>query len=88
MLVTVNVEHFAELWNSQNGLCFYTGVPMVKAALSLFSVSADRRDPKLGYVPGNVVLACKATNLARNSASESEFNDWLTAITNAYKPLR
>jgi hypothetical protein len=40
----------------------------------------DRKDPKLGYVEGNVVSSCKYCNYAKHDLSEKEFYEWVRKV--------
>jgi hypothetical protein len=44
------------MWDEQHGLCALTGVPMTHDSKSNFKASPERRDNRLGYVEGNVIL--------------------------------
>ena len=59
---TINSDYLKDLWESQNGQCFYTKIPMVHRVQSDFQCSIERLDPTNGYIPGNVALACIEMN--------------------------
>ncbi len=80
MPFTIAREDLSALWAKQGGLCYLSGVPMVKEARSLFSVSVDRLDNSRGYERDNVALVSKAANLARNTSTVDEFHVWLKAV--------
>ncbi len=69
----------------QQGLCYWTSVPMVPSieSYNLFQPSLDRLDPTRGYDPDNVVLVCWATNAAKGSSSVAEFTRYLLAVKSA-----
>lgn len=55
----------AEQYERQNGLCYYTGLPMtnIHGKGRIWSnTSLDRVDPTKGYTPENCVLCCCAVN--------------------------
>jgi hypothetical protein len=67
-------------WESQQGLCFYTDVPMewnVGKGLSGRSMSVDKLIPELGYVPGNVVLCTQRANTIKNNLNFEELKTWI-----------
>lgn len=70
----ITLEHLEMLWADCMGLCHYTGKPMVLSKDSKRdSVSIDRLDSSLGYVPGNVVLCKSSCNTMKGDMSEAEF---------------
>jgi hypothetical protein len=83
---SISIDYLEELWNSQNGLCYYTKKPMLKDLQNIESnydsVSIDRIDSSLGYVEGNVVLCRWVINRMKNDLSNSYF---LETISEIYK---
>lgn len=70
----ITIEHLEMLWTDCLGLCHYTGKPMVLSKDSKRdSVSIDRLDSGIGYVPGNVVLCRSSCNTMKSDMSEAEF---------------
>ena len=79
----LNVKILREKYRGQEGLCFYTGIPlshkvedgMVLVQQKKFSpmVSMDRVDPCRGYDPENVVLCCLSINLMKGGLTLSAF---------------
>jgi hypothetical protein len=70
-----------ELYAEQEGRCYWTGVKLSLETMGKpWSVSLDRLDNSVGYVKGNVVLATRAANLARNSASPEDFKAFIQMI--------
>lgn len=66
-------ENLVDLWNKQNGLCYYTGIPMsFNSDDKMYLVSVDRVDNKIGYEPGNIVLCCCAFNALKFSYNHDE----------------
>ena len=74
----LTIDFLVELFNKQQGLCYYTGQAMVwqghgsKGPVS-DSMSLDRLSPLLGYTRNNVVLCSFIANTSKNSRSELEF---------------
>lgn len=68
--VDLTPEFLRELYASQDGKCAYFNVPLLlDGGTGLRSITLDRLNCERGYVQGNVVLACRAANLARGAAS-------------------
>lgn len=73
----------------QNGLCWYTSIPLkfsstnnwkIKNQADFDVLSVDRLDNDVGYLPGNIVMACTGINKAKGNCSEKEFQNFLNAI--------
>lgn len=73
-----------ELWNKQNGLCFYTGLPMSLDHFgydyNLDKISIDRVDSNLGYIKTNVVLTKWKINKIKNDLSILNFLQTISEI--------
>lgn len=80
---TITREFIIELWEKQEGRCYYSGLPLVREMYKPDSVSLDRIDTKRGYEPDNVALTCNAMNRAKNAHSEQEFRDFLRRLADA-----
>lgn len=82
----LDVDYIKQLWENQNGKCFYTGLPMLLAAhnhLKEFKpdyASLDRIDSSKGYIKGNVKFVCLSINYAKNSFSEEDFVGFLKRL--------
>lgn len=76
----IDLDFLENLWNTQEGKCFYTDIPMTLKTHDLKSASIDRVDSAFGYIEGNVVLCCKGINLMKSTASFSETSLFLGAI--------
>lgn len=70
-------KHF----DMQNGLCYYTGVPLKlittvewndKRQADPDVLSVDRIDSSIGYIDDNIVLCCTAINKMKGSSSHKE----------------
>jgi len=81
--VTITPEFLYSLWDTQGGLCALSKMPMFHEFHNPRSVSIDRIDGKLGYVPGNVQLVCQWVNLAKNKFS----NEQILAVLGEFKLL-
>lgn len=68
-------EYIKELWDKQNGLCFWFKVPMTITSKRKFpsKPSIDRIDNSKPYTKDNCVLCCYSANIGRN---ENNVDDW------------
>lgn len=80
----LTTEYVVSLWNKQNGLCYYTGLPMTfPVGLGQpipESASLDKLDPLRGYKRGNVVWACYQANTSKGRRTEQEFYDFCREV--------
>ncbi len=51
-----------EIYTSQNGLCWYSKIPMILNINSNYKVSVERLDNSKGYTRENIVLCCHEMN--------------------------
>lgn len=73
--VNLTVGFLRELYDMQDGKCAYFNIPLLlDGGMGLRSITLDRLDCERGYVQGNVVLACRAANLARGNASTDDMH--------------
>lgn len=80
-----------KLFNDQNGLCFYTGIPMkLSSSGGIFSgkdqpdldiLSVDRVDSSRGYEEDNVVLCCNAINKLKGNVEVEGLKKFLEFLT-------
>ncbi len=78
--VLIDVTYLRDLWSTQNGRCYWSGVPMETVRNTPWVVSLDRLNNDEGYVPGNVVLCVWIVNRARNSMGVGEFSEALQTL--------
>ena len=77
----LSLEFLIELWKKQNGLCYYTGLPMdliqgggkYDYAKNNNAVSIDRLNSNNGYTKDNVVLCRSCINSAKMDMNVSDF---------------
>ena len=55
---SIVVEDLHELWENQNGLCYYSKIPMITKANHNWQCSLERKKQNLGYIRENIVLCC------------------------------
>lgn len=67
-------DDLVELFNKQNGLCFYSGIPMAFGSYKEISwtISAERLDNSIGYTKENVVLVCWEFNVPHTQWSKEK----------------
>lgn len=69
----LDAQMLESLFEQQKGLCFYSGLEMTRSRDGKFSVSVDRKDNSLGYIPSNVVLCCWFINSMKSDLSSRQF---------------
>ena len=72
----LTLEYMTELWEQQDGLCFYTGVPMKFTSgvrRDPYIVSIDRMVPSKGYRADNVVLCAWRANKLKHNMIPTQF---------------
>lgn len=82
--VELSKSYVMDLYNKQNGLCYYTGIKMIPDINSLFKVSADRIDSNQSYVDGNIVLCCWSINNMKQDLSIDDFKMLISNLYNNY----
>lgn len=76
----LDVEFLWLLLKQQEGRCHWTGIELSLTMGNILSVSLDRLDCSRGYRRDNVVLCCKAANLARSDSSPEEMRTFIEMI--------
>lgn len=79
----ISTSDLLDLWEKQNGKCYYTGYDMEywyihykegkEADKEKWQVSCDRLDNNRGYEKENIVLCCTIINKMKNILSQKEF---------------
>lgn len=87
---SIDYDYITELWNKQNGKCYYTNVDMKLIALTKnpFQVSIDRIDSSKGYIVGNIVLCCQSINYMKNDYSLTDFIEFYNSVIDEGIKLR
>lgn len=73
-------DQVVDLYNKQNGCCFYSGIFMSTKPCSMWKVSIDRIDNDIGYIIDNIVLVCHEFN-DRSKWSKEKINELVLEIT-------
>ena len=66
-------SYIEELYEKQNGKCYYSGIDMTFERDGKYILSVDRIDSNKGYLKDNVVLCCSIVNSMKNTLSTEEF---------------
>lgn len=73
----VTIKHLVEVWNAQQGKCYFTGVSLTLPRDSNYATtspnykaSVDRIDNEKGYINGNIRFVSHSVNNLRNSMSD------------------
>ena len=71
-----------ELYEKQNGKCYYTGIDITHnlGCSDYDSISVERLEPSMGYTKNNVVLAAFNINSLKGMMSENQFKLFLDRI--------
>lgn len=79
----LSLDYLVELWDSQEGLCAVSGVPMTHMrgkGKVMTNVSIDRIDSDIGYVRGNIQLVCYVVNIMKHTLTLTELVWWCDQI--------
>lgn len=79
--ISIDAAYLRDIWEKQNGLCYWSGVPLEITRRSPWVVSLDRLDNSRGYEPGNVALASWLMNRARSNMTTEHFADALHTLS-------
>jgi len=86
----VNVEYLKFVWDSQNGVCPYTGVKLnlrdytKKDIDPMFLASVDRIDSDKGYIIGNIQWVSTPINYLKNNLTHNQVVDMCKKIQEFY----
>ena len=93
----LTVADIVECWNTQWGVCAYSGRQMTLEAGHINTVSIERIDSAVGYTLENTILVCQAINRMKSDFSLDDFHalcadvaqflgdDKLELVVGAYK---
>ena len=79
---TLTVDDINNLYEKQNGLCFWFKVPLIPSNQKKHpqQPSLDRIDRNKGYTKDNVVLCCYSANIGRNENDEDTWKKFLSIL--------
>jgi hypothetical protein len=69
-----------EMWETQEGICAYTGIEMTTQPATSVSVSVERVNNNIGYTKDNTILVCNAVNRMKSNFSGEEFFSFCKAV--------
>ena len=79
--INISIGDLIELWEKQQGRCFYSNIPMSFDGVDQYrTVSLDRMDSTKGYVHGNLVLCCTIVNIMKNNMPAEHLLAWCQNI--------
>lgn len=64
--------HLQQLYNDQDGCCYYSGIKLSTAPLSDWQASPERLDTDMGYIQDNVKLICLEFNTGHTQWSKEK----------------
>jgi hypothetical protein len=89
----LTAEYLSRLYEQQQGLCFYSGIPMKFTSDGFHknqqadpdTLSVDRLDSNRGYEIGNVALCCNAINKMKGNSTIEEIEYFLSKLVSRFK---
>lgn len=81
MAFDLDTDFLLELFENQDGLCYYSKIPMSWKSNDWYCFSIDRKNPLLGYTRDNVVLCCVAANYIKLDQDRETFKRVIEAIS-------
>lgn len=81
----LTVNDVNEMFDKQNGLCYWFNVPLLPSNCSKHpqQPSLDRLDRTKGYTKDNVVLCCYSANIGRNDNDVETWKNFLLLLFNS-----
>lgn len=74
-------EYFFNCYREQEGLCYYTKVPLSINKEDIFNLmSIDRKDNSKGYIKGNIVFCCMGINSMKFNYTSEQVFDFIKLI--------
>jgi hypothetical protein len=86
----VDIKYLKSLWDTQSGVCPYTGKKMTLPCgfsrkqlgkATPWHASLDRIDTSKGYVQGNVEFVCLAVNYAKNVFTKDQMLEFFKTLS-------
>lgn len=88
--VTVLLDDLLAQWNTQKGICPYTGLRLQQPSYQtrndvMRTASLDRIDSRRGYVAGNIQFVSMAMNFAKSTLSHEQTIELCQTITQHWR---
>lgn len=87
--VTVTEQDLVNMFHKQNGLCYWSKLPLDSKFNSIkhhpFAISPERLDNNLPYDINNVVLCRRIFNLGRMAYPEKDFEEVMRQLKEEFK---
>lgn len=85
--VDLTLEDLKEIFDSQNGICPYSGIELQFVAKKgksnpIYTISLDRKDSSIGYIKSNIQFISIAMNHLKNAMSEEQMQEILSILKN------
>lgn len=77
----LSLEFLHKLWEKQQGVCVYSGVPLTFEDNHSHTVSLDRLDSSKGYTEDNVQFVCTIVNYIKQRFDENHFLSFCSLVT-------
>lgn len=90
LLVDILPNYLDDLWEKQNGKCYYSGYNLTlpktakESARYNFSASLDRIDSSLGYVKGNLAWVDKRINRMKLNMPHEDFLEFCGLVARKF----
>lgn len=85
--IDINLEYLKEIWQTQNGVCPYTGISLTLPEANNIKIiniceraSLDRIDSSKGYIKGNVQFISTPINYMKSTMSHEETLNFLNVV--------
>lgn len=82
-IFNITEEELLEIYNKQNGKCFYSGREMewgTNKGIKTYGISIDKVIPSKGYIKSNVVLCTTKMNTVKNNLSLSDIKEFMPPL--------
>lgn len=83
--VDLTLQDLKSVFESQNGICPYSGVKLIFAPSSgksnpIYTMSIDRKDSSLDYTKNNIQFTSIAMNHLKNNMTEEQMQEMLAVL--------
>lgn len=91
--VTITIEDLQSQWETQKGICFFSGVKLELSSYTkinknpIYAASLDRIDSSKGYTQDNIRWVSRAMNWMKNTMSDDMVYELMDIIKNKKPPI-